>query len=156
VTDALESRRLLTFEIGGTLYGLPIHAVAEISEVGRIAAVPTLHADVAGVTNHHGDALPVMRRRALLPVEGDLPAAQQLLVLADHPEDPGRYGLPVDGVVGLVDGPGSVALSDDPVAERRPIDGRVVSILDPKRLRARAVEIIEGTTGPDGLADPGR
>ncbi len=136
--------RLLTFEVGGTLYGLPIAAVAEVTEVGRIAAVPTLPPSVGGVMNHHGDALPVVERAALLPVgERPLPVPQHLLVLADSPDDASRYGLPVDCIRGLVDGAPATALGEGPVAERRPVEGRLLSVLDPRRLLARAVEVIE-------------
>ena len=44
--------------------------------------------------------------------------------------------MPVDRVLGLVDGVGVAARGADPVAERRPIGGRVVSVIDPQRLVA--------------------
>ncbi len=138
-----ERGRLLTFEVGTNLYALPIASVAEVTEVGHVAAVPTLPITVAGVTNHHGDALPVLERSALFPVEGELAPPRQLLVLANDPEDQNRYGLPVDSVQGLVDGEGGTAHGDDAVAERRPMDGRILSVLDPKRLLAQAVETIQ-------------
>jgi chemotaxis signal transduction protein len=142
--------RLLTFEVGGSPFALPIAAVAEVTEVGRIAAVPTLARGVAGVVNHHGDALPVLAPGALLPVAPPLPPARHLLVLARSPEDGSRFGVPVDCVGGLVDGEPAAALGDDPVAERRPLDGRVVSVLDPGRLLARALEVIERSADHDG------
>jgi chemotaxis signal transduction protein len=136
--------RLLTFEVGDAVFALPIAAVAEVTEVGFIAAVPTLPRTVGGVTNLHGDALPVVEPAALLPVgHAELPAPRHLLVLAKSPDDASRYGLPVDGIRGLVDGEGGTALGDDAIVERRPIDGRVVCVLDPKRLLARAMQVIE-------------
>lgn len=139
-----EAGRLLTFEVGGAVFALPIAAVAEVAEVGRIAAVPTLPASVGGVTNLHGDALPVVERAALLPVgDAALGPPRHLLVLAKSPDDASRYGLPVDGIRGLVDGEGGTALGDDAIVERRPIEGRVVCVLDPKRLLARAMQVIE-------------
>jgi chemotaxis signal transduction protein len=147
--------RLLTFEVGGAVYALPIGAVAEVTEVGRIAAVPSVPRPVAGVTNLHGDALPVVERAALLPVgDGPLPAPQHLLVLAESPEDANRYGLPVDAIRGLVDGQPAAALDADPVAERRPIEGRIVSVLDPRRLLARATQVIEESVGGADPAPP--
>lgn len=147
------TERLLTFEVGGALYALPIAAVAEVTDVGRIAAVPTVPLHVAGVMNHHGDALPVVERKALFPVHGELPPPRHLLVLADDPEDQNRYGLPVDAVAGLIDGRGGTARGEDAVAERRPLDGRILSVLDPKRLLARAVEIIERSAGASDPSD---
>jgi chemotaxis signal transduction protein len=136
--------RLLTFEVGEMVFALPIAAVAEVTEVGHIAAVPTLPRSVAGVTNLHGDALPVVERAALLPLGGEeLQPPRHLLVLAKSPDDASRYGLPVDAIRGLVDGEGGTALGEDAIAERRPIDGRVVCVLDPKRLLARAMQVIE-------------
>lgn len=147
--------RLLTFEVGGAVYALPIGAVAEVTEVGRIAAVPSVPREVAGVTNLHGDALPVVERAALLPAaEGPLPPPQHLLVLAESPDDANRYGLAVDAIRGLVDGEGATALDADPVAERRPVEGRLVNVLDPRRLLARATQVIEESVGGADPAPP--
>jgi len=33
------------------------------------------------------------------------------------------------------------------VVERRPVDGRILSVLDPVRLRAQAIEMIERLAG---------
>jgi chemotaxis signal transduction protein len=150
----LERGRLITFEVAGVFYALPIAAVAEVAEVARIAAVPGVPREVAGVMNYHGDALPVLEHGALFsgPV-GEATPPGHLLVLAERPDDVCRYGLGVDGICGLTDGAAVAAPGDDPVAERRPIEGRVVNILDPKRLLARAVQVIEqsvgsGSTGP--------
>lgn len=151
MTDAASKRvRLLTFEVGGAVYALPIAAIAEVTEVGRIAAVPTIPRTVAGVANHHGDALPVVQRDALFPASAPLPEPQHLLVLAESPDDARRYGVPVDRIRGLVDGVGALAAGDDMVTERRPIEGRLVSVLDPRRLRAHAVEVIHRSVGPVG------
>ena len=59
-----------------------------------------------------------------------------------------RMGMPVDRVIGLVDGAGPAAQekSGDLVVERRPIDGRIVHILDPGALVARGEEVIENAT----------
>jgi len=132
------TERLLTFEVGGTVYALPIADVSEVTEVDRLAAVPMLPPPIGGVANHHGDALPVVHRRPLFGVPGDreLPDPQHLLVLAKDPDDPNRYGVPVDRILGL---------GDAPVAERRPIEGRLVSVLDPRRLLARATQVIQGS-----------
>ncbi len=63
--------RLLTFEIAQSLYALPISGVVEVAEVDDdLAAIPTLPAEVGGVINFHGDALPVLHARALLGVDG--------------------------------------------------------------------------------------
>jgi chemotaxis signal transduction protein len=138
--------RLLTFEIAQSLYALPISGVVEVAEIeDDFAAIPTLPASVGGVINFHGDALPVLLARALLGVDGAEPKApMQIVVITDRPSEQARLGLPVDEILGLVDGPRVTARGSDPVAERRSMDGRVAKILDPARLVAQAACVIEG------------
>ena len=147
------SDRLLVFEVAGTHYALPIADVAEVADVGRIASVPTLRAAVGGVMNHHGDALPVVHRGALFDVGGEaLPEPQNLLILGRSPDDANRLGLPVDSVLGLVEGAGGTAHGADAVVERRPIGGRSVNVLDPHRLLVQAVQVIEESVmGADAM-----
>ena len=147
------SERLLVFEVGEALYALPIADITEVTEVGRIASVPSLRAAVGGVMNHHGDALPVVHRGALFEIgQGVLSEPQNLLVLGRSPEDPSRLGLPVDSIIGLVDGAGGTANGADAVVERRPIGGRLVNVLDPQRLLMRAVQVIEeSVVGADAM-----
>jgi chemotaxis signal transduction protein len=144
-SDAFREERLLTFEIGGSLFALPISGIVEVTEVEEdFAAIPTLPAPVGGVINFHGDALPVLRSAALLDVEGGEPKTPaQVVVITDRPTEQARLGLPVDEILGLVNGPRATGRGADPVAERRSIDGRVAKILDPARLVARAESLIE-------------
>jgi chemotaxis signal transduction protein len=147
------SDRLLVFEVGGTHYALPIADVSEVTDVGRIASVPTLSSEVGGVMNHHGEALPVVRPGVLFEIApGTLPEPGNLLVLAKSSGDAGRLGLPVDSVLGLVDGAGGTAHGADAVVERRPIGGRLVNVLDPHRLLMRAVQMIQKSVmGADAM-----
>ena len=140
--------RLLTFEVGGHVYALPIGCVVEVRESAPLACVPTLSRDVGGVMNHHGDALPVLRRSIFFDVrEEDLPAPGHVLALAARSGGGARWGIPVDRIVGLVDGTGASAHGEDPVAECRQIDERVVFVLDPQRLLERARRVIEDAAG---------
>ena len=136
--------------MGGTLYALPLTHVAEVAEVPRIVAVPMLSPQVGGVVNHHGDALAVVYGSALF--EGaEESKHEHLLVLARDPDDPNRYGLPVDRIHGLVDGP--AARSVEPgnvVAERRPQGDQLMSVLDPQELLERAISVIEKSMTADG------
>jgi len=137
-------QRLLAFEVGGSAYAVPIADVSEVADLGRIAAVPTVPQHVGGVMNHQGDALPIVHRSVLFDVPPEaLCEPQHVVVLALAPEDHGDLGLPVDRILGLVDGAGGTARGPDAVVERRPIDGRVVSVLDARRLLERAAETIE-------------
>lgn len=136
--------RLLSFEVGGSLYGLPIACVAEVGEVEALTCIPTLPASIGGVMNHHGDALPVIRRSVLLGGQEDgLPEPSHVLTITARATGGARMGLPVDRITGLVDGEGCTARGADPVAERRVVEGRVLFVLDPQRLVARAYERIE-------------
>lgn len=137
------TQRLLTFEVGGLVYAVPIGDVAEVTDIARIAAVPTLPVQVGGVMNHHGDALPVVHRHVLFAAAADgLAPPEHVLVLSPSGEDGEGLGVPVDRILGLVDGSGGTARGEDAIVERRPIEGRLVSVLDTRRLLHRAVEVI--------------
>jgi purine-binding chemotaxis protein CheW len=145
-TSAARDDRLLTFEIGDSLFAMSIAGVLEVAEMGQMACIPTVPPDIAGVINYRGDALPVVRRERLLDLGDEpLPEPEHVLVVTDRPTHEARLGLNVDRVLGLVDGEAAVGRGADPVVERRPIDGRVARILDPARLVARAREVIEGS-----------
>jgi chemotaxis signal transduction protein len=135
--------RLLAFEVAGGLFALPIADVAEVAEVGELATVPMLARSVGGVTNQHGDALVVLDACVLLERPPAEARPRHMLVLARDPDDPDRFGLPVDRIHGLVDGPPVAARGAEPVAARRPLDGRLLHILDPRRLFERAAATVE-------------
>jgi chemotaxis signal transduction protein len=138
------TERLLTFEIGTSLFARSIASVLEVADRGTLACIPTVPANVAGVLNYRGDALPVVRRERLLALEGEpSPEPEHVLVITDRRTNTPRLGLDVDRVLGLIDGAAAVARGVNPVAEKRPIEGRVANILDPVRLVARAKEVIE-------------
>lgn len=135
--------RLLAFEVAGGLFALPIAEVAEVAEVGELAAVPMLPRSIGGVVNHHGDALFVMDGAVLLERTPADARPTHLLVLARDPDDPERFGLPVDRIHGLVDGPALAARGPGLVAARRPEGDRLLHVLDPRRLFERAVATVE-------------
>jgi chemotaxis signal transduction protein len=143
------SDRLLTFEVGGHLYALPIASVLEVAESDRVCCVPSLPMICGGVMNWNGDALPIVTLRMLISVADDPNRAEtdgsteHVLVVADASGQHARLGLPVERVLGLVEGKNAPLRGRNLVAERRPVDGRVVSVLDPGHVVARAVEVIE-------------
>ena len=142
------SQRLLTFAVGGGIYALPIASVLEVSDVGGSACIPTVPPGVAWVINHHGDALPVVRSSVLLDLaESSVPAPEHLLVIAARSDSAPSLGMPVDRILGLVAGAGAISRDHEPIAERRPLDGRVANVLDAERLVAKAREVIERTLG---------
>ena len=138
------SERLLTFAVGGGIYALPIASVLEVTEVGVDACIPTVPPRVAWVMNLHGDALPVVRSSVLLDLaEASVPAPEHVLVITARPTNTPGFGLPVDRILGLVAGSSAAARDREPIAERRPLDGRVANVLDAGRLVAKAREVIE-------------
>ena len=168
---ATDVERLLTFEVSSTLYALPIAEVHEVVEVRRICCVPTIARPWVGVMNWHGDALPVVAAKLLLEpaareeddppndVDGDLAAEVvagsgtgedtdsslgegQVLIVSERDDEQARLALPVDRVLGLVDGPRRRRGGRRLIVERRPLEGRVVNVLDPRRLVAGAAEVI--------------
>ena len=70
-------------------------------------------------------------------------AGQHVLVVSARDDEPAQLGLPIDRVIGLVDGPRCPRGGRRLVVERRPVESRVVSVLDPCRLVERATEVIE-------------
>jgi hypothetical protein len=90
----------------------------------------------------------VVRCSSLFPVdESELCEPSNILVITDRAGDAPRLGLSVDCVLGLVDGHAAEGLPADALWERRSIDGRVASVIDPKRLVAQAREVIENSVG---------
>jgi len=141
--------------------------VLEVAEMDSATCVPGLPLAIACVANWHGDTLPLVATRLLL-AEGAGPAEsaqvrpaaadeqgtsilrEQVLVVSDRADEPARLGMPVDRVIGLVDGGQRPPRGHGLVVERRPVEGRVVSVLDPRRLVSRAEQIIEGTVAEAG------
>jgi chemotaxis signal transduction protein len=143
--------RLLTFEIAGSLFAMPIAGVLEVTARAGSACIPTVSRDTACVMNYRGDALPVVRRERLLPVgPAAAGAPEHVLVVTDRKSPAPRFGLDVDRVLGLVDGDCPPARDGSVVAERRPLDGRLAVVLDPARLVARARQVVEGALADGG------
>jgi chemotaxis signal transduction protein len=173
ILPAADAERFLTFEVESAVYALPIAEVHEVAEVKQICCVPTIGRDLVGVMNWHGDALPVVSTPVLLQgpdevepgedealeereeseVEGAVQAeaetpsrtlaGQHVLVVSSRDDEPAQLGLPIDRVIGLVDGPRRRRGGGRLVVERRPVEGRVVSVLDPRRLVELATQVIE-------------
>ena len=144
---ASDERRLVLFEVGGGAYALPIADVIEVTEWSQLAAIPTLPAAFAGVINHHGDALPIVARDALLEEATTATQPEHVLVLGVAGGQSGRLGVPVDRVLGLVDVPAGTPAGDGLVVERRPLRGRIVAVLDAARLLERTERVIEQVGG---------
>jgi chemotaxis signal transduction protein len=140
--------RLLTFEVAGDFYAIPIAGVLEVAEAGRVTCIPTLPTSTGGVINYHGDALPVLNRSSLFDVnDSELGEPGSILVISERVGESARLGVPIDRVLGLVDGAAAAMSGAMAVAERRSIQGRVASVLDPQRLVSQARDVIESSLG---------
>jgi chemotaxis signal transduction protein len=140
--------RLLTFEIAGSLFAMPIEGVLEVAELSELACIPTVPEDVASVMNYRGDALPVVRRERLLSLAPNADESTHVLVVTDRKTPVPRFALAVDHVLGLIDGSCPESRDGKVVVDRRPLNGRMANILDPARLVARAREVVEGSLEP--------
>jgi chemotaxis signal transduction protein len=153
--------RLLTFEFEDVRYALPIAWVLEVAEKDRVTSVPSLALPMGAVMNWHGEALPLIATELLLGRDRDEVGAtpfgaattvgyaqEQVLVIASNPGRPACLGMPVDRVIGLVNGGGDLIRpsGEGVVVERRPIDGRIIHVLDPAVLVARGGEVVESAT----------
>ena len=140
--------RLLTFEVAGDFYAMPIASVLEVTDAGRVTCIPTLPTSMGGVINYHGDALPVLNCSSLFEVnESELGEPSSILVISGRVGESARLGIPIDRVLGLVDGAAAAMSGAKAVAERRSIQGRVASVLDPQRLVSQARNVIESSLG---------
>jgi chemotaxis signal transduction protein len=100
------------------------------------------------VINYHGDALPVLNCASLFDInESELREPDSILVISGRMGESARLGIPIDRVLGLVDGAAAAMSGAKAVAERRSIEGRVASVLDPQRLVSEAREVIESSSG---------
>jgi chemotaxis signal transduction protein len=141
------TERLMTFDVAGTTYALPISDILEVVEQAGMSCVPRLPRSKGGVLNWHGEALPVVAPHLLLggePIGQREPGeVQQFLVVSDRADSSVQLGLPIDCVTALAFGDPPKSRGDEVVVERRPMDGRIVNVINPQRLVARAAEIIE-------------
>ncbi len=156
-----DADRLLMFMFENIQYALPIAWVVEVAEKDRVTSVPSLALPVGGVMNWHGEALPLVATELLLGRDRDEAGAtpfgaattvgyaqEQVLVVSAKPGSAARMGMPVDRVIGLADGMGALAgqAGGELVVERRPVEGRIVHILNPSALVARGEEVIVSAT----------
>ena len=123
-----------------------------------LASSQCLHRQDAGATQsrNHEPAGSQSDEPGFLDLDADeLPEPQQVLVIADPRVHTPRFGLPVDRVAGLVDGGDAPTASANLLVQRRPIDGRLVNVLDPRRLVERAREVIEQMASKTGQTQGG-
>jgi purine-binding chemotaxis protein CheW len=120
----------VTVRVGPELYALPVDAVLEVAEVGRLTVVPGAAAGTLGLQNLRGSALPVFELATLLGTSGDQPSR---IVVAES--GGARAAFAVDDVcdVGLLPDEGDE--SDSPLLTRATLtDSGLIGVLDVKGL----------------------
>jgi purine-binding chemotaxis protein CheW len=116
----------VTVRVGPELYALPVDAVLEVAEVGRLTVVPGAAAGTLGLQNLRGSALPVFELATLLGTAGDEPSR---IVVAES--GGARAAFAVDDVcdVGLLPDEGDE--SDSPLLTRATLtDAGLIGVLD--------------------------
>lgn len=103
--------QLLSFELHGGEYALPVERVHEVLEYAPVTRVPATPPFVLGVIDHRGRVLPVVDLAAKLGLgEGSI-TRRSCIVLVEVEVEPGAplvlAGLLVDAIGGLVEQPGS-------------------------------------------------
>ncbi len=96
-SEPVELRQLLTFELEGSPYALPVECVREIVRIRPITPVPRMPEDVRGVISMRGEIVQVVdlrRRLGLEPVE----PGRRSRVIVVHGGDGRVAGLLVDAV----------------------------------------------------------
>ena len=148
--------RLLSFEIHDALFALPIAGVLEVADAGRRACVPTLSPELVWVCNYRGEALPVLSRERLLELgEATTHGAEHVLGVAHPRSGEACFGLEVDRVLGFIEGPPALERGSSLIIERRSVDGRMATILDPELLVERARQVIENAPVAAGVGGEG-
>lgn len=94
VTDEMQ---LVTMEVDGQQFGIPILKVQDIVEPERITPVPLAPGSIAGVLNLRGRIVTVIDMRQVLDAKGDFADGQSLMsVTVEHNGD--LYTLLVDSI----------------------------------------------------------
>jgi purine-binding chemotaxis protein CheW len=72
---------LMTFELAGQAYALPLQQVDEVLAMPeRLSVLPGADPAMLGVLSHRGGLLPIVSLRSLLGLGGEAPAAPQLVI----------------------------------------------------------------------------
>lgn len=97
VEEELPSRQLLTFELAGATYALPVERVREIVRVREWTPIPRVPAAVRGAISLRGEIVQVIDLRRRLGLPPGEPVERHRVVVVHG--DTGRVtGLCVDGV----------------------------------------------------------
>ena len=97
LAETEEFLQLLTLELDGDLYAVPVESVREIVRIRPITPVPRVSADVRGVIALRGEIVQVVDLRGRLGLEGVEPSRTSRIVVV-HLGDARIAGVLVDAV----------------------------------------------------------
>jgi chemotaxis signal transduction protein len=143
-------RRLL-FRSGGERFSLDVESVLEIAPPQEVTPVPLVPDSVAGIINHRGTIVTVIRFARLGGLGEDRPGAIVLLRLPEM-----AVGLAVESVEGIDQTAGvlAAAAGQPPAASflRRARDpsGRTLQVIDPQLLAEAICRIPEPARATEG------
>ncbi|MEE4355984.1 MAG: chemotaxis protein CheW [Desulfococcaceae bacterium] len=94
--QSMDEVQLVTFNIAGEEYGIPIMQVQEINRASDITAVPRAPEFIDGMTNLRGNVIPVISIRNLFDLEDTEVSDRTRIIIVDIGGS--KTGLRVDGV----------------------------------------------------------
>lgn len=144
------SKPTLLFRTAGVTYGIPLEAVAEVTDGGIPSLIPLVPRDVGGVLNVRGEPLPVLDAGVWLGGE-PARAFRHVVVLAQGNQ---RIGMLVEHVAGIDSRLEELPRAHSETGEVGPIlvrwsteSGGSLGVVDLEPLFARAAELL--TTRPE-------
>jgi len=141
--SAAMNRELITFEVGGQLFGLDIMAIREIRAWTPTTKLPQVPHYVAGVVNLRGAVLPVIDLAARLGWPPSEPSSRHAIIVTQLAGQ--SRGLIVESVSDIVNLPADAlqpppSTGDDSVVPflegLAPLEDRMVMVLDLDMLAA--------------------
>lgn len=136
--ELVNTLTLLSFELDGTPYAIPVERVQEIVRMRAISPIPRVHADVCGVISLRGVIVEVLDLRRRLKLRASEPTRSSRIIVVQ--DDTGMLaGLLVDSVTevmrvaedSLLPGPGSEAEAVESLCTRGDV---FVSLIDLERV----------------------
>lgn len=95
--DIIDSSEVLSFSIGGTIYGIEVIYVKDIITIEQITVVPKIPDHIKGVINIRGRVVPVISVRKRFGIE-EIPYDDRTCIIVLEFDDGNQVGIIVDRV----------------------------------------------------------
>jgi purine-binding chemotaxis protein CheW len=154
---------LVVLELAGQQYALPVRQVREVLPRAALMALPGAPSGVLGVLSLRGVLLPVVDLRQRLGLPSVPASVGQHVVVVDLLT--ATVGLLVDAVTGIAAGPADSAgesrepsptQSHDVIRRVAEIDGRVMSVLEPRAAVGAELVAYVAAIAPPSASDTAR